>query len=123
MHILIIERNKIVRDQILVSRQNFQEFAVETGEGFGGLNKTKHRDYDCVFIGCNLQDEHGLELVEHFRESDSETDLVIVTPTKKAKSHQALRARYDVLSLLYVPIEPKEFFRLVARLRRKEVAT
>ena len=69
MNILIVERNKIIRDQVLVGLQNFPEFAVETGEGFGGLNKTKHRDYDCVFIGSNLQDEHGLELVEHTRET------------------------------------------------------
>jgi DNA-binding response OmpR family regulator len=121
VNILIVEPNKITRDQILVGLQNFPEFAVDTGEGFGGLNRTKSKDYDCVFIGSNLQgSDQGIELIESLRGSDTETDIVLVTDAKKAKAHQSMRTRWNLFSILYLPIEPREFFRLVARLRRRE---
>lgn len=120
MRILIIESSKVVRDQILVGLQNFPEFAVEASQGFAGLNKARQNRYDCVFIGARLDSDMGREFLDHFRATDSTTDLVLVTSTRKVKGHLALRARYDVFSILYVPIDPKEFFRVVARLRRKE---
>ncbi len=119
MDVLILERDKLIRDQILVGLQNFPEFAVDLGEGFGGLNMTKQKDYHCVVIGTNLQDDNGMELVETFCQHEHESDLVLVTTTRRAKSHQSLRARYDVFSILYAPLDPREFFRLVARLRRR----
>lgn len=124
MDILVIESNKRIRDQIVVGLQNFPEFAVETGEGFGGLNLTRGKDFDAIFLGTTCgQDCAGMQMLENFRTSDTETDVILVTSSKKAKSHHQLRARYDVLSMLYCPIEPRDFFRLVARLRRREVGT
>ena len=122
MDILTIESNKLIRDQIVVGLQNFPEFRVDTGEGFAGINLTKQKQYDCIFIGTERLDEAGLDLLENFRRQDHETDVVLVTSAKKVKAHQSTRARYDLLAILYSPIDPREFFRLVARLRRREAA-
>lgn len=121
MDVLVIESDKRIRDQIVVGLQNFPEFAVDTGEGFGGLNLTRGKSYDFVFIGTNCSDDQGMQLVESLRQQDNDTDLILVTSSKKVKAHQQLRARYDVLALLYAPIEPQDFFRMVARLRRREI--
>ncbi|MCA8970387.1 MAG: hypothetical protein KDC95_11400 [Planctomycetes bacterium] len=122
MDVLVLESNKRIRDQIVVGLQNFPEFAVDTGEGFGGLNLTRGKAYDFVFIGTNCADDIGMQLAQKLRETDTNTSLILVTTAKKSKSHQQLRTRLDVLSMLYVPIEPADFFRLVARLRRREVS-
>ena len=47
-------------------------------------------------------------------------DEVLVTNAKKAKTHQSMRTRWNLFSILYLPRDPREFFRLVARLRRRE---
>lgn len=123
MDILVIESNKRVRDQIVVGLQNFPEFAVDTGEGFGGLNLTRGKRYDAIFLGTTcVPDDAGMQMLDSFRQSDTETDVILVTPSRKAKGHHQLRARYDVFAMLYCPIEARDFFRLVARLRRREVA-
>ena len=123
MQILLLEKDKVVRDQILVGLQNFPDFAVECGEGFRGLSKTRSKSYDCLIIGCNGDDEEGIELLESFREYDRSTDVVFVTNFKKGKIIMAKRGQYNIFSVLHVPIEPAEFFRLVGRLRRRQVST
>ncbi len=122
MDVLVLESNKRIRDQIVVGLQNFPEFAVDTGEGFGGLNLARGKAYDFLFIGTNCADDIGMQMAQKFREAESDSGLILVTSAKKSKAHQQLRTRFDVLSMLYVPIEPADFFRLVARLRRREVA-
>ncbi len=122
MDVLILDADKVVRDHVRVGLQNFPEFAVDTGQGFAGLNLTEQKDYDCLFIACDPQTDQGLELIENFRKTNNDVDVVMVTPARKSKAHQHLRTRYDLFSILYVPLDPGEFFRLVARLRRREAA-
>jgi len=122
MNILLLEKDKIVRDQILVGLQNFHEFAVDAAEGFPGLNRTRQKDYACLFIGCNPDDGEGLELLERFREWDRDTDVVLVTSYKKTKLLMSQRSRYNLFSILHVPIDPRDFFRLVGRIRKRNTA-
>lgn len=122
MRILVLEKDKVVRDRIVIGLQNFPEFAVDAAEGFPGLHQTRQKAYDCLFIGCNPEDGEGLELIERFREFDRETDVILVTSHKKTKLLTSQRGRYNLLSILHLPIDPKEFFRLVARIRKRNAA-
>ncbi len=119
MDILLIERDKLVRDQILVGLQCLPETAVETGEGYVGLHRTRQKSYDFVIIGCNPKDDEGVRLLEALRRHDRDTQVILVAAQKQAKQLASLRTKYDVFAILSVPIVPEDFFRLVGRMRRK----
>ena len=115
MNILVLVRNKPIRDQIVVGLQNFPEFAVEIAEGFSGLNRTHQKDFDTVIIGCTEEEPEGLQLVERFRGYDEKTELVVVAEAKRAKVLVSQRSRFDITSVLQEPLDPEDFFRVVAQ--------
>ena len=123
MNILVLERNKPIRDQVVVGLQNFPEFAVEVSEGFSGLNRTHQKEFHAVFIGCGDDEPEGLQLVERFRSVDERTELVVIADAKRAKVLTSQRSRFNICSVLQEPLDPEDFFRVVARLRRNEQAT
>gem|GEM_PF-2404330 len=117
--ILLLERDKLVRDQILVGLQSFPEIAVEVGEGYVGLHRTRQKSYDFVIIGCNPKDDEGLRLLTSLREYDRDTQVVLVTSAKQVKSLLAQRSKFDLFAVLGVPVVPEDFFRILARMRRR----
>ena len=123
MEILLLEKDKLVRDHVLVGLQSFPEFAVECGEGYRGLNRTRQKSFDCLFIGCSPEDGEGLELLERFREYDRGTDVILVTSFKKTKLLMSQKGRYNLFGVVHVPVQPREFFRLIGRLRRRQAKT
>jgi DNA-binding NtrC family response regulator len=123
VNILVLIRTKPIRDQVVVGLQNFSEFSVEVGEGFSGLNRTHQKQFDAVFIGCSDGESEGLQMIERFRSYDEKTELVAVSDVKQAKLLTSQRSRFNITSILQVPVDPEDFFRVVARLRRNELAT
>ncbi|PIE22153.1 MAG: hypothetical protein CSA62_13815 [Planctomycetota bacterium] len=122
MNILVLVRNKPIRDQVVVGLQNFPEITVEIAEGFSGLNRTHQKRFDAVVIGCTDEEPEGIQLVERFRSHDERTELVVVAEAKKAKVLISQRSRFDITSVLQDPLDPEDFFRVVARLRRNDSA-
>lgn len=120
MNILVLVRNKPIRDQVVVGLQNFPEFAVEIAEGFSGLNRTHQKSFDAIVIGCGEHDTEGLQLLERLRSYDEKTEVVVIADFKKAKVLTSQRSRLNICSILQEPLDPEDFFRVVARLRRNE---
>ncbi|HHI79720.1 MAG TPA: response regulator [Planctomycetes bacterium] len=119
LDILLLEKDPLVRDQCLIGYQSFPDISVELSQGFQGLNLARQRNFDFIVIGCNPKDQEGLELLEALREFDKQTPVILVTTPKLAKKMQPQRSRLGLLSILQVPIDPKEFFRVLSRMRRK----
>jgi DNA-binding NtrC family response regulator len=117
LEILIIERDKVVRDQIKVGLENFRQFSVECAEGLSGVNRARRKTFDYVMLGINPQDPEGLELLKALRETCKETDVIIMTTHRQSKLMSADKARLNIFAFLGVPIEVREFFRVVARLK------
>ena len=95
MDVLLVEKDPLVRDLIKVGLQQFEEFQVTVGRGYAGINELRSRHFDCVFLGLDPADKHGLRLLQHLRSFDTATELYVMAPMA------ALRA--------------KEFFGLVGR--------
>ncbi len=119
MEILLVERERLVRDQVKVGLQQFPEFTVTCGEGYGGLNELRQRDYSVVFLGVPPSIHDAKRLLEHMRSIDTNTDLVVLAPDQLARDLQADKARYDIWSFLTTPVSVGDFFRVVARLRER----
>lgn len=123
MNILIVESDHLVRDQIKVGLQQFPEFKITTGEGYGGLNKLRQSHFDLVFVGVRAQTGEAKRTVEYLRSFDQRVDLVVVAPQRTARDLASEKSRLDIWSLLSTPIAEMDFFRMVARVRDRLHAT
>ncbi|MHC5063655.1 MAG: response regulator [Planctomycetota bacterium] len=121
MDILLVERDRLIRDQVKVGLQQFPEFTVTTGEGHAGLNKLRSHSFDAIFLGIPPEGKDRLKLVEHLRSFDFNTDLVVMTEDKSVKDLAKVKSRFNVSSFLSTPISAVEFFRLVARIRERHL--
>ena len=121
MEILLIERDRLVRDQVKVGLQQFPEFNVTWGEGYAAVNDVRQRHYDCIFMGVDPRDKEGLRLLKHLRSFDRMTDVVAITTQRHARDMSGEKSRLNINAFLHVPIEVTEFFRLVSRLRARKM--
>jgi len=119
MDILLVERDKLVRDQVKVGLQQFPEFTVTCGEGFAGLNELRQRDFDAIFLGISAEGKNRLKLLEHLRSFDFNTELVVMAEDRSIKDLGKVKSRFNVTSFLSTPLSAIEFFRLVARIRER----
>jgi DNA-binding response OmpR family regulator len=121
MEILLVEREKLARDQIKVGLRQFPEFVVTTGEGYSGINEARTHEFDCIFLGVDGRDSEGMRVLQQLRTFDRFTDVVVVANAKHCKELQSEKSRWNIVSFLSKPIDATEFFRLVGRLRARRV--
>ena len=120
MEILLIERDRLARDQIKVGLQQFPEFTVTCGEGIAAINELRQKSYDCVFLGIDPDNQtEGVRLLETLRSFDRTTEVLIVTSGRAAKDMQTLKGRMSIAGFVQIPIEVNDFFRVVARFRER----
>ena len=125
MDILLVVRNRLVRDQVKVGLQQFPEFSVTVGEGYAGINELRQRRFDCVFLGLEGQGRDALRLLRQLRSFDTGTEVVAVCAERQARDLQSEKSRLNIAAFLHAPVAAIDFFRLVARFRarRLEAAT
>lgn len=115
MNFLLIENDPLVRDQVKVGLQQFPEFHVTVGTGFGGVNELHTQEFDCVLVGVDGSDSESVRLLQHLRTLDKDVELVVLTQSRNIKAMLRDKARYDIHSVLSKPIEPKDLFDFVGR--------
>ncbi len=123
MEILLVVRDKLVRDQVKVGLQQFPEFIVTTGEGYAAINELRQRHCDCVFLAADPTDGEGLRLLNHLRSFDRTTEVVPIATPRHARDMAGEKTRLNITAFLHTPIDPAEFFRLVGRLRARKLET
>ncbi len=121
MDILLIEKDRMLRDQVKVGLQQFPEFTVTCGEGYAAVNDVRQRHYDCVFLGIEGNDRDPLKLLKHLRSFERTIEVVVMTNPRQAKDLAGEKSRLNIGSFLPTPIEVEEFFRLVGRMRARRV--
>ena len=120
MQILLVVREKLIRDQIKVGLQQFPEFKVTVGEGYAAINETRQHHYDCIFVSVDGQSREGLRLLQHLRSFDRNTEVVLVTTERQARDLAQEKTKLNVAASLHTPIDVTEFFRLIARFRERK---
>ncbi len=120
MEVMLVVREKLVRDQIKVGLQQFPEFTVTAGEGYAAINEARQHHYDCIFLSVDPQSREGLRLLQHLRSFDRTTEVVVVTTDRHARDMAQEKGKLNV-SFLTTPINVTEFFRLVARFRARKL--
>ena len=53
LEILLVEKDPMVRDHLKVGLNQFAEFSITVGTGYGGVNHLRSQPYDCVFLGID----------------------------------------------------------------------
>lgn len=120
MEVYVIERNKLVRDRVCVGLQQFPEFEVTTGVGYAAIEEIRQRQHEAVFIGVHeLGNSEGMQLLGELRELGRPIDIVVMTQEACVRELAKQKAKFNISALLSAPIDPMEFFRLVARLRER----
>jgi DNA-binding response OmpR family regulator len=124
MEILLVESDRLVRDQVKVGLQQFPEFHVTWGEGYAAVNELRQRHFDCIFLGIDGRGPDNVRLLKHLRSFDRTTEAVIICSPRTAKDLGGEKSRMNITAFLATPVSANEFFKLVARLRaRKQEAT
>jgi DNA-binding NtrC family response regulator len=117
MEILLIEKDALLRDQVKVGLQQFDDFHVTVGSGYRGVSELRGQQFDCVFVGVDPQDADALAMLEHLRSCDARVELFVMTSPRQAKAMASHRTRLNIHSFLTTPIEPKTFFEFLGRFR------
>ena len=100
MDILLVEKDRLVRDQVKVGLQQFPDLKITTGEGYGGLNLLRQRSFDLLFLGLPGELVAARKMLEYFRSIDKSTDLVLVAPAKLTRDLAQERSRFNIWSTL-----------------------
>ncbi len=119
MDILLVESDRLIRDQLKVGLQQFPEFTVTWGESYPGINLARMSDFNYVFLGVHSQDHDGLRLLRHMRSFDQQTDVIVVASERAARDLAKDKTRLGIHAFLTTPIDVTDFFRLVSRLRSR----
>lgn len=119
MEILLITSDTLLRDQIKVGLQQFPEFRVTCGENFSGVNMLRSAAFDHVFLELGNTPQDSLTLLKHLRSFDRETDAVALADARTIKDLGREKQRYGLTAFLHSPLDPNEFFKLVARIRAR----
>jgi DNA-binding NtrC family response regulator len=119
LEILLVEKDPMVRDHVKVGLQQFPEFSITAGTGYGGVNHLRAQSFDCVFLGIDPRDKESSGLLKHLRSFDKQTEVVVVTAARNVKDMAADKARYDVHTFLATPIDPRELFNFIGRFRER----
>lgn len=119
MEILLIEPDKVTRAHIKVGLEYVPGINVDLGESFSGINKARQKKYDYIIIGHEPDEFDGLNQLQILRDFDKETDVIIVTTPKFSKQVAGEKARLHIYSTLLKPLDVREFFRLVARMKER----
>ena len=121
MNILLVERDRLLRDQIKVGLQQFPGFQVTLGEGYSAINELRQVAYDCVFLGVPSSKDEGRRLLEHLRSFDRTTEVVVITTNRAAKDMAGEKGRLAISGFVHAPLDPHEFFRFIGRFRERRL--
>jgi DNA-binding NtrC family response regulator len=113
--ILVVDDEEIVRESLLDWLRE-DGYHVETAEdGLKALEKFKERSWDIALVDLKMPSIDGLELMEKIKESQPETQVVIITAY--ATVNTAVQAmKIGAYDYLVKPFNPEELSLLIKRL-------
>jgi len=115
MEVLLVEKDPLIRDQVKVGLQQFDEFHVTVGSGHAGVSEARGKVFDCVFIGADPREKDTMKLLQHLRSFDRTTELFVLTAPRNVKDMAAEKSKFDIHTFVQTPIIVKEFFGLLGR--------
>jgi len=115
MEVLLVEKDPLIRDQVKVGLQQFEEFHVTVGHGHAGVSQARSKRFDCVFLGVDPREKDTVKLLQHLRSFDKTTELFVLTAPRNVKDMAVDKTKFDVHSFVQTPILVKEFFGLLGR--------
>jgi two-component system OmpR family response regulator len=79
MRILVIEDEKLVRDQLQDNLQNLEHTVAVAASGREGLDLAEAGDFDVIVLDVGLPDMTGILVAEHLREAGDPTPVLFLS--------------------------------------------
>jgi DNA-binding NtrC family response regulator len=115
MEVLLVEKDPLVRDQVKVALQQFQEFHVTLGAGLAGINELRGHSFDCLFLGVDPRENDTVKLLHHLRSFDTTTELFVLTDSRNVRDMAVDKSKYNIHSFVQTPIVVRELFGTLGR--------
>ncbi len=115
---LLVTADKRARDVIKVGLDQAGAFEVDVAEDEWALEVARTRMYQLAVVDTTLAGgADGVEVLRRLREILPSAELLLIS-RNKAEARQMLRDRQQLglYGFVHLPIEPRDFFRLVGRL-------
>jgi two-component system response regulator PilR (NtrC family) len=119
MSILIIDDEPSIADalNLILSDSGYDVSVALTGRE--GLERARRRRFDVAITDLRLPDMSGLEVLSHFRETDPDVPVIIITAhsTPEVVAESLSRGAVDVLPK---PFFPSDVFALLDKALNKD---
>jgi DNA-binding response OmpR family regulator len=114
LRILIIDDNETFCRELEELMQLRHHFVAWCTSSTHGLERALEEPFDLVIADAHLQDETGLALCEHLRESLPETPVLLLGSAAD-KSMALFTLRTGVGNLTSKPLQPRQLLELIQR--------
>lgn len=108
IHVMIVDDEKLIRDELKYMLMRFPEFVIccETGDGSEALDLIERKRPDVVFLDIHLQTENGLSIAEKITQGNHRPIIILAT----AYTEYAVKG-FEIGALDYL-VKPFEMDRL-----------
>jgi CheY-like chemotaxis protein len=109
MRALIVDDSAAQRRIIgrVLARSVFRIEAEEAGDGKTALERYAGRDFDLVFLDCNMPGIDGLETLARLRERDPDIKVVMIS-AERSKAHARAALAQGAAAFLHKPFHPND---------------
>jgi CheY-like chemotaxis protein len=118
---LLITADPAVRDTVKVGLDQLGSFEIELAEDMWAVEMVRNRPYRVVVCDATLADgSDGLEVLRRIREVSGDAELLFICRDRTlGRNLGREKQQLGLYGVLYVPVEPVEFFRTLARLMER----
>ena len=123
MKILVADFHRELQDQVHLALEQFEGFEVECAVAEDALDRARRCDHDWIFVQVTEDEDNGRSLLEALVEEPPEASVFVVADKPLLAKLKDQPSRHQVSAYLGTPLEPVEFYRVVARLRNRASAS
>lgn len=114
---LLVTADPAARDVIKVGLDQTQAFQVDVAEDEWAVEMARSKAYRVIIADADLTKMDGLELLRQAREIRPDAELLLIARNRNQTRHLMRdKQQLALYGFVHLPVEPLEFFKMVARL-------
>ncbi|MCE9635669.1 MAG: response regulator [Planctomycetes bacterium] len=115
---LLVTADTAIRDVLKVGLDQTGAFHVDVAEDQWAIEMARSKPYRVVIADTSLSDgSDGLELLRRVREVAADAELLFIARNRNQSRHLGRdKQQLGLYGFIHVPVEPIEYYRLLARL-------
>lgn len=119
MESLVLIEDPAVRDVVVTGLRNVSGILADSPAGFPDVDRARRRRYHAIFIDHNPNRGGSANRLARLSELAPGAEIVVVAGDRAVRALQSERSPSKISTFLELPLDVREFFRLVMRLKKK----